>query len=51
MHAILELLTNVGWWNFVMGAGLLSFLPPRWLARLLPWLPRPDALEPAAARH
>ena len=40
MHAVLELLTNVGWWNFVMAAGLTCFLPSRWLARLLPGLPQ-----------
>jgi hypothetical protein len=28
LHLTLELLTNVGWWNFVMIAGLLSFLLP-----------------------
>jgi len=43
MHGVLELLTNVGWWNYVMLGGLLAFLPPIWLARLLPGVP------PAAA--
>ncbi len=36
MHATLELLTNVGWWNFVMAGGVACFLPTAWLARLLP---------------
>jgi len=36
MHAILEILTNVGWWSFIMIGGLLTFLPPPWVARLLP---------------
>ena len=36
MHAILEILTNVGWWGFIMIGGLLTFLPPPWVARLLP---------------
>jgi hypothetical protein len=43
MHLVLELLTNVGWWNYVMLPGLLAFLPPAWLAWLLPGVP------PAAA--
>ncbi len=41
MHGVLELLTNVGWWNYVMLGGLLAFLPPAWLARLLPGVPPP----------
>jgi hypothetical protein len=36
MHVVLEILTNVGWWNFIMIAGLLAFLPPPWVARALP---------------
>jgi hypothetical protein len=36
MHVILEILTNVGWWNYIMLGGLLTFLPPPWVARLLP---------------
>lgn len=36
MHVVLEILTNVGWWNFIMIGGLLAFLPPTWVARLLP---------------
>ncbi len=36
MHLILEVLTNVGWWNYIMIGGLLAFLPPPWVARLLP---------------
>ncbi len=31
MHVSLELLTNVGWWNYIMIGGLLSFLPVNWL--------------------
>ena len=40
MHLTLELLTNVGWWNFVMAGGVACFLPTSWLARLLPGPPR-----------
>jgi hypothetical protein len=36
MHLILEILTNVGWWNYIMIGGLLAFLPQPWVARLLP---------------
>ncbi len=36
MHVTLEILTNVGWWNYIMIGGLLAFLPPPWVARLLP---------------
>jgi len=36
MHVCLEILTNVGWWNYVMIGGLLTFLPPPWVAQLLP---------------
>jgi hypothetical protein len=36
MHVILEVLTNVGWWNFIMIAGLLTFLPAPWQSGLLP---------------
>jgi hypothetical protein len=39
MHVTLEILTNVGWWNYVMIGGLLTFLPPPWTIRLLPRLP------------
>lgn len=35
MHAALELLTNLGWWQFQMIAVLTVFLPPRWLSPLL----------------
>jgi vitamin K-dependent gamma-carboxylase-like protein len=31
MHLGLELLTNVEWWNYMMIAGLLNFLPPAWV--------------------
>jgi len=31
MHLGLELLVDVGWWNYVMIAGLLTFLPVAWL--------------------
>jgi hypothetical protein len=51
MHGVLELLTNVGWWNYIMLGGLLAFLPPAWLARLLPGVPpAPAALGRAAPR-
>lgn len=52
MHLILEVLTNVGWWNYIMIGGLLSFLPPSWLVRLLPWIPAGTArvLEPSSRR-
>jgi len=43
MHAVLELFTNVGWWNFVMAGGIACFLPVPWLSRLLPGAPRPAA--------
>jgi hypothetical protein len=36
MHVCLEILTNVGWWNYIMIGGLLTFLPPSWVGRLLP---------------
>jgi hypothetical protein len=36
MHVTLEILTNVGWWNYIMIGGLLTFLPVPWVARLLP---------------
>jgi hypothetical protein len=39
LHVTLELLTNVGWWNFVMAGGVACFLPTPWLARLLPGPP------------
>jgi hypothetical protein len=35
LHVGLEVLTQVGWWNFVMIASLLSFIPPRQLATAL----------------
>jgi len=52
MHLVLELLTQVGWWNYIMIAGLLAFLPPAWLARLLPGVPPPAAAltRPGAPR-
>ena len=40
MHGTLELLTNVGWWSFVVVPGLLAFLPRSHLTALfrkLPW--------------
>ncbi len=40
LHVTLELLTNVGWWNFVMAGGVACFLPTPWLARLLHGPPR-----------
>jgi hypothetical protein len=39
MHLTLEILTNVGWWNYIMIGGLLTFLPPQWMARLLRRIP------------
>lgn len=52
MHVILEVLTNVGWWNFIMIGGLLTFLPPAWVCRLLPGSPAraAGALEPPPRR-
>jgi hypothetical protein len=47
MHVVLEVLTNVGWWNYIMLAGLLAFLPPPWLDRLLPGLGPRRASDPA----
>jgi hypothetical protein len=38
MHLILEILTNVGWWSYIMIGGLLTFLPSPWVTRLLPRL-------------
>ena len=35
MHFGLEILTKVGFWNYLMVGMLLSFLPAAWLARLL----------------
>jgi hypothetical protein len=35
MHASLELLTNIGWWQPMMIACLTLFLPSAWLARSL----------------
>jgi hypothetical protein len=49
MHVILELLTNVGWWNFIMIGGLLAFLPPPWIARLVPRLVPKRERRPAFA--
>ncbi len=45
MHVMLEVLTNVGWWNPIMIAGLVTFLPPDGVARITPGFQRP---EPAA---
>jgi hypothetical protein len=36
LHAGLEVVDNHGSWQFLMGAALLTFLPPAWLARLAP---------------
>ena len=41
MHVSLEILTNVGWWNYLMIGGLLAFLPPAWLVRCLPHVSSP----------
>ena len=34
MHLTLEILTNVGWWNYILVGGLLAFLPPQWMTPL-----------------
>jgi hypothetical protein len=49
MHVGLELLTNVGWWNFVMGASLLAFLPAAHVRALAARLPGAGALRAVAA--
>jgi hypothetical protein len=36
LHAGLEIVDNHGSWQLLMGAALLTFLPPAWLARVLP---------------
>jgi len=46
MHLLLEILTNVGWWNYIMIGGLLAFLPPPWVARLVPGAPRDTRAAP-----
>jgi uncharacterized membrane protein YphA (DoxX/SURF4 family) len=46
MHLLLEILTNVGWWNYIMIGGLLAFLPPPWVARLVPGVPRGTRAAP-----
>ncbi len=33
MHLILEAITQVGWWGFVMTAGLIQFFPAAWFRR------------------
>ena len=35
MHVCLELLTNLGWWQYQMLAVLVVFLPSQWLTRPL----------------
>ena len=35
MHVMLELLTNVSWWQWMMVPLLLVFLPPKWLCAIL----------------
>lgn len=37
LHANLELFANVGWWQPLMIAMLLNFLPVAWLAPLVAW--------------
>ena len=49
MHVILEILTNVGWWNYIMLGGLLAFLPAPWVARLLPGIRADASAEPGSA--
>jgi len=34
-HLILEVSSTVGWWNFVMIAGIVNFLPVAWLRPVL----------------
>jgi hypothetical protein len=41
LHAGLEIVDNHGSWQLLMGAALLTFLPPPWLARCLPRRARP----------
>jgi hypothetical protein len=36
LHAGLEIVDDHGSWQLLMGAALLTFLPPAWLARFLP---------------
>ncbi len=50
MHLMLEILTNVGWWNYILIAGLLTFLPPPWMTRLLPRVPPQLRLRAGASR-
>lgn len=33
MHIMLELTTHVDWWNFMMLAGLMMFIPEEWLRK------------------
>jgi hypothetical protein len=37
MHLVLELMSNVGWWQYVMFASLTTFLPTAWIVRLIPF--------------
>lgn len=55
MHVGLELLTDIGWWNYVMIGALLSFLPTGWLASVFGWLagtgrPWPEGVAKRSAR-
>lgn len=43
MHTSLELMLDTGWWQFMMIAALLTFLPPAWLRRVIPAAWRQDA--------
>lgn len=45
LHVGLELLTTVGWWNFVMILALCAFLPERWLSALVFRSAEPRAIE------
>ena len=40
MHVALELFANIGWWQFIMIAGLTAFLPTPWIERAAGWLRR-----------
>lgn len=47
LHLSLELFTNVGWWQPLMLAMLLTFLPASWLAPPIDWLRRFVVVAPS----
>jgi hypothetical protein len=49
MHVGLEVLTNVGWWNYVMIASLTAFIPASHARALVARLPGGQALRTLAA--